>query len=237
MGDVAREGRTVLFVSHNMRAVADLCERCIWLSGGQIIQGGVTQQVVLAYISSEQPKQRDGMIKSDMHINDTGHLYFRLIRLLAEDGSSVNTVFFGSPLRIHIELEVCRPVEQMRLVLAIEKLDGTLVSVFHHTDDPQNRPMDARPGYYGVHIEIQLPLTPGVYTLHLGAKPVPGYWGSGKSWDWVQRALDFCVEEFSEDGQAPLPAGGIVRPLAQWSIHPCGGLRSRLVDIRDGKKQ
>ena len=50
MGDVASEGRTVLFVSHNMAAVRSLCSRAIWLDGGQIIEAGDTAQVVLSYL-------------------------------------------------------------------------------------------------------------------------------------------------------------------------------------------
>jgi hypothetical protein len=107
----------------------------------------------------------------------------------------------------------------MRLIVSVEKLDGTLVSVFHHTDDPQERPIDTQRGKYTVRMELPLPLMPGGYSLELGAKPAPGYWGFGMSWDWVPRALDFYVEEFSKNGHGVLPCGGVIRPLAKWDIH------------------
>lgn len=50
MGDVAKEGRTVLFVSHNMTAVRSLCGRALWLDKGGIVETGETGQVVLDYI-------------------------------------------------------------------------------------------------------------------------------------------------------------------------------------------
>ncbi|HET6977586.1 MAG TPA: ABC transporter ATP-binding protein [Pyrinomonadaceae bacterium] len=50
MGSVARDGRTLLFVSHNMAAVRSLCARTIWLDKGQIIAAGETEQVVLDYL-------------------------------------------------------------------------------------------------------------------------------------------------------------------------------------------
>jgi lipopolysaccharide transport system ATP-binding protein len=50
MGSVAREGRTLLFVSHNMAAVRSLCPRSIWLDKGQIVAAGETEQVVLDYL-------------------------------------------------------------------------------------------------------------------------------------------------------------------------------------------
>ena len=50
MGAVASEGRTVLFVSHNMAAIRSLCPRSIWLDNGQIAATGKTEQVVLDYL-------------------------------------------------------------------------------------------------------------------------------------------------------------------------------------------
>ena len=50
MGDVAGEGRTVLFVSHNMTAVKSLCSRAIWLDKGQIAKTGEVSQVVGNYL-------------------------------------------------------------------------------------------------------------------------------------------------------------------------------------------
>ena len=50
MGRVAREGRTVLFVSHNMSAIRSLCRRAFWLDKGEIVGTGETGQVVSDYI-------------------------------------------------------------------------------------------------------------------------------------------------------------------------------------------
>lgn len=52
MGDVAKEGRTVLFVSHNMQAIARLCSRSILLEKGQVRRTGDTSDVVAAYLYS-----------------------------------------------------------------------------------------------------------------------------------------------------------------------------------------
>ena len=50
MGDVAKSGRTVLFVSHNMAAVESLCQRVLWLSSGVIRDDGLADKVVLDYL-------------------------------------------------------------------------------------------------------------------------------------------------------------------------------------------
>src|SRR6185369_4306995 len=50
MGEVAKEGRTVIFVSHNMTAIRSLCQRAIWLDNGEILESGQTNRVILNYI-------------------------------------------------------------------------------------------------------------------------------------------------------------------------------------------
>lgn len=60
MGSAASEGRTVLFVSHNMSAVQDLCQSAFWLDRGRIVLGGQTKSVVASYLSkrSQEVKER-----------------------------------------------------------------------------------------------------------------------------------------------------------------------------------
>jgi lipopolysaccharide transport system ATP-binding protein len=52
MGDVAKQGRTVVFVSHSMQAVQSLCTRCLWLQDGKIRMDGPVREVADAYFGS-----------------------------------------------------------------------------------------------------------------------------------------------------------------------------------------
>src|SRR5207302_354311 len=106
---------------------------------------GSTKSVILAYLSAGREKCLDGGLSSDMHVNPTGDVYFRRVQTLNKAGEPVNNIFFGEPLRVALEYEVCRPVKAMRLIVAVEKLDGTLVSVLHHTDEPNQGLIDAPP--------------------------------------------------------------------------------------------
>lgn len=60
MGEVAKEGRTVLFVSHNLTAVKRLCRRTLRLDGGRIVDAGDTERVVNRYIQSETQTSMQG---------------------------------------------------------------------------------------------------------------------------------------------------------------------------------
>lgn len=55
MGDVANEGRTILFVSHNMVALKSLCEKAIWLNAGRVIEIGHSKEVVSKYLQIDAP--------------------------------------------------------------------------------------------------------------------------------------------------------------------------------------
>lgn len=221
MGRVAQEGRTVVFVSHNMRAVAELCRSCVWLDGGSIVESGTPQQVILSYLSSRRPENPGGLIADSAHINASGDLYFRRVQLLDSDGQPQPTFYFGEPLRIELEFEVCRAAEGLRVGVAIEELGGTLVSIFHNTDEGDGAAPNLNPGRYIARLTVPLALMPGGYTIHLGAKPAPGFYGDkSPGWDWVQDAVTFHVEEFSSGARAVLPTGAVVRPTAQWIIVP-----------------
>jgi lipopolysaccharide transport system ATP-binding protein len=220
MGDVASRGRTVLFVSHNLRAVAELCERCLWIEGGRIVRTGSPQEVILPYIGSTKTTTSDGRIPSELHRSDsTGSICFRTTKVLDKEDRPTTALSFGERLRVTAEFDVLRRVEDVRLVVGIEKLDGTRVAYLHHTDDPSTHPLDLMPGSYVASMEVDMPLMPGGYSIQLGAKE-SGYAGQPrrKNADWVDRAYDFSVEEFTATGQAIFPSGGVVRPPSTWTI-------------------
>jgi hypothetical protein len=147
-----------------------------------------------------------------MHGEGTGDVYFTRVSILNDKAEPVSSIFFGDKIRISFEFEVRRPVENMRLAVAVERLgDGT--------DAPGTQPINAEPGKYSAIVESDAHLMPGGYTIHLAAKPAPGHWGHGRSWDTVNRALNFYIDEFSRSGSSVLPSGGTMRPPSSWDVH------------------
>ena len=219
MGRVAQEGRTVIFVSHNMRAVAELCRSCLWLEGGSIVETGTPQHVILSYLSSRRPENQGGMIANSAHLHPTGDFFYRRVQILDGEGRPQTSCYFGEPLRVELAFEVCRPIEGLRLGLSVEELGGTLVSIFNHTDEEGAALLDLAPGHYVARLTVPLALMPGGYVIHVAAKPAPGFLGDkSPSWDWIQDAVTFHVEEFSSTARAILPTGAVVRPAAAWTI-------------------
>src|SRR5260370_25091351 len=59
MGEVAKGGRTVVLVSHQVNQIRRLCERVVWVDGGKVRQSGTTHEVVSAYESAMARGERD----------------------------------------------------------------------------------------------------------------------------------------------------------------------------------
>lgn len=219
MGEVARGGRTVLFVSHNMRAVAQLCATCIWIDHGRVVERGKAGQVVVDYLASVEPERADGLITDEMHEHEPVELCFTRVALLDAEGKPTSTVYSGQPLRFEVEFRVDEQLDDARLALALQRPDETLVCALHNTDGERMELLNLAPGHYVARLETDAPLMPGRYSVALLAKPHGGFWNSGdRSIDYVRNALAFSVGEVSREGLAVLPTGALVLPRSVWTI-------------------
>ena len=60
MGSIAKDGRTLLFVSHNMAAVQNLCSRCIWIDDGRVAAAGAPKEVIGQYLNTQTRVEAQG---------------------------------------------------------------------------------------------------------------------------------------------------------------------------------
>ena len=177
MGDVAREGRTVLFVSHSMPAIQKLCTRAVWLRQGRIAQVGDAGGVIASYLASNAEAIADG---SDL---GPGFLFQR-----REDGDatgieSVQVVDrAGRPMletatwdcaRFRIRFKVEQAYRSFSAVLTLATPDGTTLVLTSSTPD-QTVAFAVEPGCWQVDCEFEhLPLAAGEYVLGAGLA-IPG---------------------------------------------------------------
>ena len=85
MGDVAKEGRTVLFVSHNTNAILELCSRCILLSSGLLIENDKTNLVIKKYISEFESKTFR-YFENDLAFENNEYFKIRSAKIYPEEG-------------------------------------------------------------------------------------------------------------------------------------------------------
>jgi lipopolysaccharide transport system ATP-binding protein len=105
MEQIGREGRTVLFVSHNLTALARLCPRAILLEHGAVSEDGPAHQVVHNYLRSDLATRGSRVWPES---SAPGNEVVRLISLRARrtDGSIADSIDIREPVSIEVELEV-----------------------------------------------------------------------------------------------------------------------------------
>jgi lipopolysaccharide transport system ATP-binding protein len=106
MEDFGQEGRTVLFVSHNMPAVTRLCARALLIEDGRIIDDGPASQVVASYLTSElgTTAAREWSDPEKAPAGSVARL--RAVRVTKESGEISETFDIRQPVNVEIEYEV-----------------------------------------------------------------------------------------------------------------------------------
>lgn len=127
MGKIAKEGRTVLFVSHNMAAVSDLTRRCLWLEGGSVLDDGKTDEMVNRYLEQSltwSTKEGYADLTDLTRYPISGQRSrFVWIRIINADGKQSSTFVEQEPITIKIGFSVVKPVSTIQLGCGIVRLD------------------------------------------------------------------------------------------------------------------
>jgi lipopolysaccharide transport system ATP-binding protein len=217
MGEVARGGRTILFVSHNMTAVKSLCNRAILFEGGRLVADGAVDGVVDRYLTGGLNTAHTGIIPetAPRHTDRPGEAYCRSVRLTDPSGAAVTQLYFGQPFQVHLACDVLQEIPDGVFEVSISTPDGIHV-VQATTLDGGAMPRRLAPGRHEMTVTIDgLTLLPREYTLDVGIH----HW-SGPTADLVQRCLDFTVLRTAETGNDHYPwptTRGMVRPRTEWS--------------------
>jgi lipopolysaccharide transport system ATP-binding protein len=126
----AKEGRTILFVSHQMGLVTQLCSRGILLEGGRLVLDASASEAAQAYLALDA--RRVGY-EHDAQRSVGKEMFFTRVRLLDPSGRPTNTLGFEQPLDIEIEAEVVHPSEAAQLAVIL--MHQTLGRVFTEIRD------------------------------------------------------------------------------------------------------
>lgn len=169
MGDVAREGRTVLFVSHNMGAVNHLCQRAIMLHDGSIFDQGSVEKVIQQYLNHTVPRARHD--KNEFRIEERPELPFQILGVAITNAQGEPAVSVGLWEQAYIKLDflVRRELIGSNLAVWISR-DGTTVFNSHDIDLSPEFFERRETGYYRATIPLPTGLlTAGTYTVSADA--------------------------------------------------------------------
>jgi lipopolysaccharide transport system ATP-binding protein len=168
MQDLRGGGRTVLFVSHNMAAVENLCSRGIWIANGEIRLDGPTHEVIEAYMASfASADSASSEITGVDGRRGTGEIRYTKVEFLSKEGELQTVTRCGKSLVIRLHYHANEPVERPSFGVRMNSDLGTLVTDsstwLHGLDIPL---VPAGDGYVDLEID-SLNLLAGRYYLSL----------------------------------------------------------------------
>ena len=221
MEDLRGGGRTVLFVSHNMAAVENLCGRALWIDSGKVRKDGDTHSVIEEYMSTFGVAQ--GAATDLSAITDrrgSGEARYRMVEFLTPDGQPQPIARSGRPLVIRMHYHAHQAISQASLGFRLTTDLGTLItetSTSHHSILIQELP--AGDGYIDLEIEA-LNLLPARYYLSLGLTGGPQH----HLHDFVENAVHLDVDATSIYGSNRVwdSRSGIVFFPQRWRFEGTG---------------
>jgi lipopolysaccharide transport system ATP-binding protein len=167
MQDVSNEGRTVLFVSHNMSAVRSLCKKGMILQGGNLLDIGNVEKIIDLYLANSLDATSVVMDLENVSRSDGLGSRLKITRVVFNEGKDIR---HGQPLRIDLHFKVFATVEAVSFGAGFCNRDGVrLLSI--DTDVPGERIRIAA-GQSGV-VCIKIPvfhMEPDFYNIYVGAR-------------------------------------------------------------------
>jgi lipopolysaccharide transport system ATP-binding protein len=189
MGEVAQEGRTVLFVSHNMTAIKALCERCILLEEGRIRFDGEASGAVDQYLNKlsietgEVPlsdKRRDQPVSLRAKILD--------LKIKSEKSDVFNNLDSTKSCEIHLKIQV---FEKTTLACQIQIRDLSRTVLLFSSELQQNKTFEFDTGTHAIICTIDPTyLASGNYWITCGLASGPHEWI-----DYLAEACMFSVKD------------------------------------------
>jgi lipopolysaccharide transport system ATP-binding protein len=212
IGEVAREGRTILFVSHNLAAVQSLCDRCLVIDQGTTrFDGDVTR--ALAVYSEILASLTVGDLATRTDRSGKGDACVEALSISPAQGGEDGVVPMGEGLRFALRIRCRRALRRPQIHIAISNQSGQRLFRLNTTD--QDVWFDGMQGLCEVVCEApDVPLLPGVYLTTIGVSDLEG------PQDLIEGATSFEVlpADVFGTGRIPKGPGDLIYVGSSWSI-------------------
>jgi lipopolysaccharide transport system ATP-binding protein len=206
MGDMASEGRTVLFVSHNLAVIAELCQKAILLDRGSIVTSGTPEDIIKAYLSRLSEKAESSSIAEPV---DNKGVILRRVAIFDQQRNLSSEVDFRFPFSVSVEFVVSKPNRQLTLWIRLVNQYG--VNVLFCWIEHQRM---YQPGCYCASGEIPGELlAPGRYYVDIGAEH-----HRGEVYHYAYKCLAFDILNTDPTYDSNLQGWGVIHPKLAWRI-------------------
>jgi lipopolysaccharide transport system ATP-binding protein len=211
MGDVAREGRTVLFVSHNMAAVQSLCRTCVLLADGTIVAHGFTEDVMNEYLGAEI-QSGAALFNGATPRQGSGVAHYTWARLLDVKGKPISSVPMGGSLILELGFANSQPVGHPAFSVRLHTRLGQDIAAWRTQETYGQMPPAKAGGSVRLHIQ-DLNLLPGVYHFAVGL--TDGY----QMLDFIEDALSIEITPkvvYDVESSSSFTRGELIYTPCRW---------------------
>lgn len=217
MEDVGTKGRTVLFVSHNMPAIARICKRVIMLDEGRIMRDGLSHEVVSSYLNSGGSTTAERKWPDPLKAPRGEVARLRAVRVKTESGQISNTIDIRRPISIEMEYDVLKSDYVLLPHYQFYNEEGLEVFVSDDHDPTWRR----RPRPTGRWVStVWIPgnyLAEGTLFVTVAVCTIDPMVMQFLERDAVAFQVIDTIEGDSARGDWPGHFGGVVRPLLNWN--------------------
>jgi len=215
MKDVAGQGRTVLFVSHNMASIKSLCRRGIVMQKGTITYDGTISDSISHYLSGLNTGSNSGKIENVHRTINTGKVFFKKIVLENDEFKNGNSIYFNNNIKISCTIEFLESFDNVLFDARVISADG--IEILNSMTIYDGDFVKIKHGFTELSIEIENKLQPGKYFINLGA-----HLSDGLTLDYLEHVLEINVLNVGKDNQKGLIYDfklGYYRPNTKWQIN------------------
>lgn len=218
MDDVAKTGRTVLFVSHNMAAVQNLCGRALLLNDGTLYLSGEVEQVINSYLGNMVSRANTNL--SDMPRKSGHGIQIRIneCKMYNSTGDVSTEIRFGEPFSVEMKCLAMEDLSAIQLVIGLNSFRQDRVTTLISSPISNIKKGNSVAG------RVDIPsiyLTPGWYSLTLGVRLHPQSGLDHLEFVGNFEILNVAVsKEYLSD--EIVSYGHIQIPDASWTVHFSG---------------
>ena len=168
MEDVGKEGRTILFVSHNMATINALCERVVWMSHGHVEMEGNADQITSKYLLHGADNSGEVVLNND---NSDKKFWFTRLSLSNQEGHITSNFDIRESITLHLSYYATQLLTNLEVSLRVYNSAGIPVFTTNRSTFLSSK---VTPGTHNSNINISsLFLVPGSYSIDIAAH-IPG---------------------------------------------------------------
>jgi lipopolysaccharide transport system ATP-binding protein len=191
MESIGREGRTVIFVSHNIGAISELCSRGIVLDGGRKVADLPIDDAITTY-TREIVSLADSEASVELPVDDASPCSLLRLSVATGSGTPTTSFTFDDAVVITVEYEVREPLPELQVNITLAR-NMVYVLNSYDTDDDVTLPTRLPGRYRAAHVVPPHLLKAGLYSLSVGAGD------QGRCYQLEHDILGFEVTEYTEN--------------------------------------